>query len=592
MEYYNKQTLWFLLENVHQASFILSSERYTNFDEESMHMFIDTVNELSDRLLYPVFKEMDEVPAHFKDGDVIVHKAVKEYLKKAGELGLIGALIKEENGGLQLPSIYYHAALFILEAANNHMPGYGGLTAGAANLISEFGSENLIKSYLPRMMSGDWPGTMCLTESQAGSSLSDVSTSAKKQEDGSYLISGQKIFISGGDNQFSENIIHLVLGRIEGAPAGTKGISLFVVPKNRITESGLESNHVETLADFQKLGQRGYCTTHIGFGSGGNSVGHIVGEPNRGLSYMFQMMNEARIAVGRGAVSISCAAFHASLAYAKERSQGRKLTSSGKKNFTEEQTLIINHPDVRRMLLFQKAMYEGSLSLILQAASYHDKMMISEGKQREKYHLLLEILTPVAKTYPAEKGIESVSSGLQVLGGYGFCSDYILQQYYRDIRISAIYEGTTGIQSLDLLGRKIVMKNGKAYQLLKGEITDTIEKCNSLPFASKQADLLQAKIKIVDNVVEYLAGKAANKDYESFLANSSVFMDMFGILIIGWQWLKIGSSVNDPDDEFEGSKVQTMKFYFIHELPKIDGLATTLLTDNGITIPSITDVVF
>ena len=306
---------------------------------------------------------------------------------------------------------------------------------------------------------------------------------------------------------------------------------------------------------------------------------------------MFQMMNEARIAVGRGAVSIACAAYHASLAYAKERTQGRKLTASGAKNSADEPVQIIQHPDVRRMLLFQKAMYEGSLSLILQAAYYHDKMMQSHGESKEKYHLLLEILTPVAKTYPSEKGIESVSNGVQILGGYGFCSEYILQQYYRDIRISAIYEGTTGIQSLDLLGRKIVMNDGKAYQLLKEELAQTIHQSKAITSISEQANLLETKIKMVDDVIAYLVQKAQKKDYESFLANATVFMEMFANMIIGWQWLKIANAAT-AQDAFENSKVQTMKFYFVHELPKIDSLATTLLTDKGITIPDKTEIEF
>jgi len=592
MEYFNKRTLWFLLEKVHNASDILSSERFSLYDQESIKMFIDTVIELSDRVLYPVFKEMDEVPAYFENGKVIVHNAVREYLKKAGELGIIGGTLDEGTGGSQMPWIYYHAAVFILEAANNHLPGYGGLTAGSANLIAEFGSDELKKTFLPKMIEGKWPGTMCLTEPQAGSSLSDIITSATLQKDGTYLITGQKIFISGGDNQFSTNIIHLVLARIEGAPSGTKGISLFVVPKNRVINDGLEYNHVETLSDFPKLGQRGYCTTHLGFGADGDCVGWLVGEPHKGLSYMFRMMNEARIAVGRGAVSISCAAYHASLRYANERAQGRRLSSTGEKDPDEEQTLIINHPDVRRMLLFQKAMYEGALSLILQASLYHDQMMTAESEEKETYLLLLEILTPIAKTYPSEKGIESVSAGLQVLGGYGYSSDYILQQYYRDIRISSIYEGTTGIQSLDLLGRKITMENGKAYQLLRKEMINTVQSGIQSSLTKDFARQLQSKIETCDKVIAYLIEKAKKGDFESFLANATLFMELFGTLVIGWQWLKIGNAAISGDDNFEKSKVLTMRFFFIHELPKIDALATTLLTDDGTTIPGKEPVEF
>ena len=306
------------------------------------------------------------------------------------------------------------------------------------------------------MLSGKWGGTMCLTEPQAGSSLSDIVTKATPSKNGYYNISGQKIFISAGDSQYAENIVHLLLARVEGAPKGTKGISLFIVPKNRIKPDGsLEPNDVNSVADFQKMGQKGYCTTHLGFGDKEDCRGWLVGEENQGLKYMFMMMNAARIGVGRDASAIASAAYQASLQYANERPQGRKLTSDGKKNVEESQSLIIEHPDVRRMLLLQKAVVEGSMSLVLLAAKYYDLETTAQSKEEKyKYNSLLEMIIPVVKTYPSEAGSYSVNNGLQVLGGYGFCSDFILQQYYRDIRISAIYEGTTGIQSQDLLGRK------------------------------------------------------------------------------------------------------------------------------------------
>ncbi len=318
--------------------------------------------------------------------------------------------------------------MYIMDAANNHLPGYPSLTQGSAELIVEFGAQNLKDLYVPNMLSGVWGGTMCLTEPQAGSSLSDITTKATPTDEGFYKISGQKIFISGGDNQFAENIVHLVLARIEGAPKGTKGISLFVVPKNRIKEDGtLEYNDVMTVADFQKMGQRGYCTTHLGFGDTEDCRGWLVGEEHKGLEQMFLMMNGARIAVGRGAAAIAMAAYRTSLQYANERPQGRKLSADGKKNPTEKQSLIIEHPDVRRMLLLQKSIVEGSLSLVMLASKYHDIVTTATSKEeKEKYHLLLEMIIPIVKTFPSEAGAESVDNGLQVLGGYGFCTDFSL----------------------------------------------------------------------------------------------------------------------------------------------------------------------
>ncbi|MEZ4985883.1 MAG: acyl-CoA dehydrogenase family protein [Saprospiraceae bacterium] len=449
--YFSPETLRFLLFQVHNLEEILALPHFADHDAESVLLMLDAVKDFADQELYPVFREMDEQPAHFHAGEIITHPKLGNILRQAASLGLVGSAFDFSDGGMQIPRMVDTANYFIMDAANNNIAGYTGLTSGAAELIIHFGSQALKDAYVPKMVSGDWGGTMCLTEPQAGSSLSDLVTTAYPQADGTYKIKGQKIFISGGDHQHAENMVHLLLARIEGAPAGTKGISLFVVPKKRITEAGLVANDVLTAGDFQKMGQRGYCTTHLVFGENDGCTGYLVGQPHHGLGYMFLMMNGARIGVGRGAVAIASAAYHASLQYAKERPQGRRLSNDGKKDATQEPCLIIEHADVRRMLFLQKAIYEGSLSLVLQSSYYLDQYTRGSEATREKYNLLLEILMPVTKTYPSEKGKQAVDNGLQVLGGYGFCSDFVLQQYYRDIRIFSIYEGTTGIQSLDLL---------------------------------------------------------------------------------------------------------------------------------------------
>jgi len=401
-DYMNMDTLRFQLYEVMGLKNLLELDYFSDWDQESVDIFLDSMKDFSDKDLYPAFREMDEDPARYEDGKIIVHPVVEKLMRKSGEMGLISAPFSHEKGGMQLPNIVMQSALFIMEAANNNCPGYPGLTAGAANLIATFGSDHLKTTYLEKMMNGDWAGTMCLTEPQAGSSLSDVASSAVPNEDGSYKITGQKIFISGGDHEYCDNFVHLFLARIEGAPAGTKGISLFVVPKNRPENGELKFNDVITAGDFQKMGQRGYCTTHLSFGESSDCVGWLLGEPHRGLKYMFQMMNEARIAVGRSGVSVASGAYHASLQYARERPQGRRLSDTGKKNSDEDQTLIINHPDVRRMLLLQKAIYEGGLSLILQSSKYDD--LSRTGDDKERNHMLLELLTPVTKTFPAEAG--------------------------------------------------------------------------------------------------------------------------------------------------------------------------------------------
>ncbi|MCK8520638.1 acyl-CoA dehydrogenase [Aquimarina sp. D1M17] len=592
-QYIDFDTLKYFLYDLHELDEVIKQERFTDHDKESLDMFLNSVKEFSDRELFPYFKEMDEQPAYHKDGKVFVHKQVEVMMKKGGEMGLISGTFDYEAGGLQLPMMVYTASAFIQDAANNHLPGYVGLTLGSAELIIHFGNKELNDTYVPNMLSGEWGGTMCLTEPQAGSSLSDVVTKAEPTNDGYYKITGQKIFISGGDHQYADNFVHLVLARIEGAPAGTKGISLFVVPKKRYNDNGeLIPNDVTTVADFQKLGQRGYCTTHLGFGDADDCRGWLVGEAHQGLKYMFLMMNGARIAVGRGAAAIATAAYHASLQYAKERPQGRKLTSTGKKDLDKSQTLIINHPDVRRMLLLQKVVSEGSLSLVLLASKYYDlKETTKDPAEKEKYSLLLELIIPMVKTYPSDAGAYSVSNGLQVLGGYGFCADYILQQYYRDIRIFPIYEGTTGIQSLDLLGRKVVMENGKALEYLTNEVMQTIQNATKFDDLKIYAGKLGEKLKLAQKVIVFLTGFAQKGDFEKFLADATPFMEFLSNITMGWIWLDIAVHAKNSlvtgqttySDTFYESKIHAMKFFFKYELPKVNGLAEILLDEESLT---------
>jgi len=587
MKYYDHKTLTFLLSDIHKLDELLALERFAAYDHESIDMLLDAVKDFSDTALFPYIKEMDEKPCVFKDGRVSVHEQFGPIFEKSGEMGLIGAFMDEKDGGLQLPNLVFNAMYFIMEAANNHAPGYLGLTAGAANLIISFASEELKAKFIPKMLEMKWGGTMCLTEPQAGSSLSDIASSATPREDGTYSIKGQKIFISASDHQFADNFIHLVLARVDGAPAGTKGVSLFLVPQYLVNDDGSigNYNHVDVVGEFEKLGQRGYCTNHLAFGDSGESIGYLVGQENKGLNYMFQMMNEARIATGRMGVGIASAAYYTSLQYAKERPQGRKLQSTGKKDPSQEQTLIINHPDVKRMLLHQKAIVEGSLSLILQCSYYIDKQMTSDGVEKKNYHLLAELLTPIAKTYPSEAGKNAVDTGLQVLGGYGFTMDFILQQYYRDIRIISIYEGTTGIQSLDLLGRKITMANGVALKLLAEEMATTITEAMGKDELKVYAASLGTNIKLIEQTLAHLMPFAAEGNHEKFLADATIFMDLFGTVVIGWQWLKIGlGAVDHSDASFKQSKLYTLDYFYKYEMSRCKGLQKTICSDSDVTI--------
>ena len=593
-KYIDLSTVKFFMNIVQELETVLEKDRFVDYDLESVNLYVESVKQFADRELFPYFKEMDENPAHYKDGSIHVHQQVEKMMKEGGSMGLISAPFNYEDGGLQLPLLVHTAANYILDAANNHLPGYSGLTSGAAELIVEFANKDLKEKYTPKMLTGEWGGTMCLTEPQAGSSLSDIVTKATPIEDGKYKISGQKIFISGGDHQYADNIVHLLLARIDGAPAGTKGISLFVVPKMRIQDNGeLLFNDVTTVADFEKMGQKGYCTTHLSFGDKDDCQGYLVGEENKGLNYMFLMMNGARIAVGRGASAIACGAYYASLEYANERPQGRKLSSDGTKNLKDKQSLIIEHPDVRRMLLLQKSMVEGSMNLIFKAAKYYDLQHNStDDKEKHKYHTLLEMIIPVVKTYPSEAGIYSINNGLQVLGGYGFCSDFILQQYYRDIRISSIYEGTTGIQSQDLLGRKMMLNNGEGAKLLLDEIKMTIEKADQDDELKKWASSLNDQLDQSQKILFHLMPFALKGDYERFLADASIFMEFFSLILVGWSWLEIGvatkyalsSSSSTLDSKFYQGKLDALEYFYVYELPKTKGLAEILLHPSSVTI--------
>ncbi|MEY3422002.1 MAG: hypothetical protein RIR48_2302 [Bacteroidota bacterium] len=597
-KYMCMDTLKFLLHEVHDINEIFKLEKYTDYDAEAADILLDSAKAWGDQDFYPYYREMDEKPVHYKDGKVHSHPILKKIFTTAGENGWLGHYFEYEYGGSQMPYILANAANHIIESANNHIPGYLGLTSGAAHLITNFGSDDLKQKFVPKMLSGHWGGTMALTEPQAGSSLSDIVTSATPIQEGMFKIKGQKIFISGGDHEAVDNFVHLTLARIEGAPSGTKGISLFVVPKYRPTDGGdLQYNDVHAVADFQKLGQRGYSTVHLVYGEKDDCVGYLVGEAHQGLKYMFQMMNGARIDVGMSATSTATAAYYASLQYSKERPQGRKILNSGKKDVTEGQTLIINHPDVRRMLLLQKAINEGSLSLLIECSKHADLAHCAEGERKHNHQLLLELLTPVAKTYPSEMGRVAVNNGLQILGGYGFCMDFPLQQYLRDMRIMSIYEGTTGIQSLDLLGRKIPLENGKALQLLTEDMKKTISEAKADPSLSSYADTLSSKMGEIQQALGYLMPYAMKGDFENFLADATIFMEMASTIIIGHQWLKMAvkasKQLNDNNKKYEKafyeSKMYTMKFFYKYEMPKTKAHLETLISSEKLTISDETN---
>lgn len=589
--YTSMEHLRFLLFEVHGVQDLFSYNYFSHLDREQVALMIDSAKALADRDMYPYFREMDEQGVHYAgDGVVWSHPQLKTIIQNAAEQSWVSGEFPFDLGGLQLPQMVYNAAHHIFQAANNGTQGYISLTTGAARLIHNYGTPEQAATYLPPMFDGRWQGTMALTEPQAGSSLTDITTTAKPTASGYYEIKGQKIFISAGEHMACENFVHLTLARIDGAPPGLRGVSLFIIPKHRPTADGsLEYNDVFCAGDYQKLGQRAYATTHLVFGENDNCRGWLVGEPHKGLSYMFQLMNEARIGVGQTASSVAMAAYLASLQYARERSQGRK---PGEKDPTQPPIPIIRHADVQRMLFTQKAIVEGALSLAMECNRLADLVHVTEGEAQKPHWLLLEILTPVVKTYSSEQGNRAASLAIQVLGGYGYTADFPQQQYYRDLRIMAIYEGTTGIQSLDLLGRKMTMENGAALLQLAQHIGSTIQEAVQHPTLQPYANTLQIEMNRMGRTLRELGQFAQQGDAERYLADATVFMEMAGYVIIGWQWLKmavVAQKALDAGDfgsqsrSFYEGKVHTMKFFFRYELPHAAACSDILLAEGALT---------
>ncbi len=487
--FFSPRDLRFHLYEVIQAEKLTQLPHFADHDRTSFDMVLEAAGQISETLLRPLLTVMDREEPQLVEGKIRVHPQMGAIIKRFGDDGWINAPFTYEEGGQQLPTTIMNAASFIFGAANYSSSVFPFLTTGAANLLRSFGSKELVDRFTPMMYAGRWQGTMALTEPDAGSSLSDISTSAEPTDvPGEYRIRGQKIYISAGDHDACENVVHLMLAKIKGGPAGAKGISLFAVPQKRLAalanQSGkLVDNDVHTAGVYHKMGYKGAPIAHLMVGSGDGAVGYLVGEPHQGLRYMFQMMNEARVGVGMNAVSIGTAAYYASLNYARERPQGRPIADkvSGHAGPPRPQVPIIQHADVRRMLLFQKSVLEGSLGLLLQCSYYADLAHAGEGEEAQQAALLLDLLTPIAKSYPSEMGCLTTSAAVQILGGAGYTTDFPVEQFYREARIHPIHEGTTGIHGLDLLGRKVTQHGGKGVQLLVADMQKAMAEAGAYP---------------------------------------------------------------------------------------------------------------
>jgi alkylation response protein AidB-like acyl-CoA dehydrogenase len=567
----NRRDLAFVLYELLDVERLAQRPRFADHSRETFDAALDTAHRIAAEHFAPHNRKADLNEPTFDGERVHVIPEVKQALAVFCQAGLLAAAKDYALGGMQLPVVLAQACFALFNAANVSTAAYPFLTVANANLIDAFGSPEQKQRYLPHLLSGRFFGTMCLSEPQAGSSLSDIRTRAEPQPDGTYRVIGNKMWISGGDHELSENILHLVLAKIPGGPAGVKGISLLLVPKYLVNDDGsLGARNDVALAGLNhKMGYRGTTNCVLNFGERGGAVGYLVGEPHRGLGYMFQMMNEARIGVGLGAVMLGYAGYLHALAYARERPQGRPPAA---KDPAQPQVRIIEHADVRRMLLAQKAYVEGGLALCLYAARLVDDQHTGPSEQaRREAHLLLEILTPVVKSWPSQWCLEANHLAIQVHGGYGYTREYPVEQLYRDNRLNPIHEGTHGIQALDLLGRKAGMQDGAALQLLMRE--------------GRCAEALNGAVDGLLETTRNLLCASANGEVELSLANASLYLEMTGHIVVAWIWLRQGlvavtrlPAANPVERDFYQGKLQACAYFFRWELPRT-GWMKALLND-------------
>ncbi len=566
----------FLLYEVLDTERLCALPTFAEHSRETFDLYLGATRRLAREVLFPAYKPMDDSPARFDDGRIFLHPRMKQLYPQMVALGVINATRPAEVGGQSLPMTVAAAASAYMMAANASAYGFIGLTTGAAHLIEAFGDARLKNELMTRMYSGEWTGTMALTEPQAGSSLSDVKTTAAPTTAGHYLIRGSKIFISGGDHDLTANVVHMVLARMVDAPPGIKGVSLFAVPKMRNEAGKLVSNDVTVTGAIHKIGWRGLPSLALGYGDRNDCHGWLVGQPNRGLSHMFQMMNEARIMVGMNGVATAMVAYHEALEYARTRPQGRIL---GAKDATAPQVPIVAHADVRRMLLCQKAIVEGGLALVLATARYADLAAHAEGEEeRHRASLLLDLLTPVAKTFPAERGFEANALAVQIHGGYGYTSEYLAESWLRDQKLNSIHEGTTGIQGLDLLGRKVVAEGGAPLRLLREEIVAADTRARA---AGVGAEMGVAVLSAMDSVMAltmHLAASGIAGDAEAMLLHSADYMTAFSIVVVGWQWLAQAAAAKEArakgadEASFYAGKGCAAQYWTHTELPRVPAL--------------------
>jgi len=592
-----RSTLDFLLYEWLDVSSLQQRERFSDHSRETFDAVLDTCERIAKEKYAPFNRLVDTEEPRFDGEKVILPQATHDAQKAYAESGMLSAAQDYDIGGMQLPYTVEAAANSFFGMASVSM-GSGLLTVGNANLLMAHGSELQRQVFAWNEFSGRWSGTMCLSEPQAGSSLSDVMTRATPDGDAyasdplgaRYRLKGNKMWISAGDHELTENIIHLVLAKIPDAEGklipGVRGISLFIVPKKLVNEkaelTGVR-NDVALAGLNHKCGWRGTTNTLLNFGEGkfkvqtdntasdgSGAVGYLVGEPGRGLSYMFHMMNEARIGVGMAATMLGMAGYEASLEYAKNRPQGRPVAGGSQKvvkDAAQAQVRIIEHADIKRMLLAQKSYSEGALALELYCAKLVDEQHTGDAIAADEARLLLEVLTPIAKSWPSEWCLEANSLAIQIHGGYGYTRDFPVEQYWRDNRLNMIHEGTHGIQGMDLLGRKVLMEEGRGVHLLGARMRETADK--AMAFADLAADA-KALNTALEKVISATQMAWSSGQPQEALANAVPYLQAFGHLVLAWIWLDVSASCRGAQTPAQTGRQAAAKFFYHYELPKID----------------------
>ena len=569
----DRRDLDFVLFELLDVERLLDRPRFGAYDRQAVQSILDSAQQIAEERFLPIAAEVDANEPRFVDGRVEMPQGTARALGAYAEAGFFALAFDESAGGLQAPWVLHTAVSGMFSCANTAVTNYAFLTIAAANLLDAFGAPELKARFLPPMLQGRWFGTMCLSEPQAGSSVGDIRTTATPGEDGLYRISGSKMWISGGEQEITDNIVHMVLAKIPGGPAGTKGISLFLVPKRRVGADGAVGplNNIALAGLNHKMGQRGTTNCLLNFGESGECLGHLIGEPHRGIEYMFHMMNEARIGVGHAAVMAALGGYLYSADYARTRLQGRPAE---RKDPASPQVPIIGHADVRRMLFAQKAAVEGGQALCLYCATLVDALATAPDAEAAAWNAsLLGLLTPVVKSWPSEHCLEANKWAIQILGGYGYTRDYPVERLYRDNRLNHIHEGTFGIQGLDLVGRKVVADKGRTIGRFILMMRETAADAAADGRLGEEAARFVQCLDALERTTQALmaAGEPARAT-----ANATIYLDAFGHVVVGWLWLRqarlaaaalAAGDLDARERTFYEGKVLTGRYFSRQELP-------------------------